>query len=283
MKRARFLVPAALLAAALLVCALPLRAAAPVAPKTLELGKGPTVVIIHDLASSRLSWMPTARKLIGRYHVVLVDMPGHGDSPLPDPFTLDAAADAFDQVLARQNPDSTVIVGHGMGGMLALLALKAHPGQARGLMAIDTDLKSPIPVDEQMIGYVKEKIDENYDGFLRKVCARQGRDSAQGVAIHAIAAQAPPASVKAYVIAAFTSDATPALKALQVPFQLVETDYLFRDGKSPGTVLRDLGYPDTTTVATRRITNARALVMQDQPDTLATVISQFASQALAKK
>ena len=55
---------AVLLAFALLLSVAPPGAAAPpVAPKTLELGKGPTIVLVHDLGGNRSVWMPTVRKL----------------------------------------------------------------------------------------------------------------------------------------------------------------------------------------------------------------------------
>jgi len=275
---------AALFAIALLLSvASPGAAAPPVAPKTLELGKGPTIVLVHDLGGNRSVWMPTVRKLLGKHRVVLVDLPGHGESPAPDPFTLESAAEALDLVLAKQNPDSTVLVGKGVGGMLALLDLKAHPGRVRGLVAIETGLKSTLKIDDQEIKYFQRMMDSNYDQVLKMIFSRAGKDSIQGVAIHATAAQVAPQTIKAYIGASLTGDATAALKSLQVPFLFVATDLLFRRGNSPGTALQALGYEDTTSVPMRRITNAGYLVMQDQPDTLAAVIADFTARALAGK
>ena len=283
-RTAWILTPAALLAFALLLSVAPPGAAAPlVAPKTLELGKGPTIVLVHDLGGNRSVWMPTVRKLLGRYRVVLVDLPGHGESPAPDPFSFEAAAEALDLVLAKQNPDSTVLVGKGVGGMLALLDLKAHPGRVRGLVVIETGLKSTLKVDDQEIKYFLDMLDSDYDRVLKMIFSKAGRDSMQGVAIHAMAAQTPRQTIKSYIGASLTGDATSALKSVQVPFLFVATDRLFKGGKSPGTALLALGYEDTTSVPMRRIANAGYLVMQDQPDTLAAVIADFTTRALAAK
>jgi pimeloyl-ACP methyl ester carboxylesterase len=281
---ARILAPAVLLAFALLLSVAPPGAAAPpVAPKTLELGKGPTIVFVHDLGGNRSVWMPTVRKLLGKHRVVLVDLPGHGESPAPDPFTFEAAAEALDLVLAKQNPDSTVLVGKGIGAMLALLDLKAHPVRARGLVAIEMPLKSSLKVDDQEIKYFLGMLDSNYDQILKMIFSKAGKDSIQGVTIHAMAAQTPPQTIKSYIGASLTGDATAALKSLQVPFLFVATDLLFKSGKSPGTALLALGYEDTTAVQVRRIANAGYMVMQDQPDTLAAVIADFTARALAAK
>jgi pimeloyl-ACP methyl ester carboxylesterase len=283
-KNAWILASAVLLAFALLLSVAPPGAAAPpVAPKTLELGKGPTIVLVHDLGGNRTVWMPTVRKLIGKHHVVVVDLPGHGESPAPDPFTLEAAAEALDLVLAKQNPDSTVLVGKGIGGMLALLDLKAHPGRVRGLVVIETALKSTFKIDEQEMKYFLSQFDTNYDQLLKMIFSRAGKDSMQGLAIHAMAAQTPPQTIKSYIGASLTGDATSALKSLQVPFLFVATDRLFKGGKSQGTALRALGYEDTTSVTVRRIADAGYLVMQDQPDTLAAIIADFTARSLAAK
>src|SRR5262245_55140175 len=119
MKRWGIVCSAALLGVAALVA---LRAGADTAPvvlKTTEFGRGPTVVLLHSVGLGRMVWMPTAKKLLANYHVVMVDLPGHGESALPDPFSLAACAEALDQVLAKQKPDSTVLVAHRFGGLIA--------------------------------------------------------------------------------------------------------------------------------------------------------------------
>ena len=83
-------------------------------------GRGPTVVLVHGLGSRASHWLPTARRLARTHRVVLAQLPGHGESALPDPFSLEACAEALDQVLAKQKPESTVIVAHGFGGLIAL-------------------------------------------------------------------------------------------------------------------------------------------------------------------
>ena len=125
--------------------ATPLAAQAPTpALKTTDLGKGASIVFVPGLGSQRMQWMPTARKLVSGYHVVMVDLPGHGESPMPDPFSFDVAASMLDGVLAKQNPDSTIVVAHGVGGVIAVLEAKAHPERMKGLIVIDGALKSPV-------------------------------------------------------------------------------------------------------------------------------------------
>ncbi len=281
LKAVRQLAPLALAAAALLLPA-PAPAATP-APQTLELGKGPTIVIVHGLGGSRTSWMPTARRLIGARRVVLVDLPGHGGSALPDPFSFEAAAEDLDQVLARQNPDSTVLVGHGVGGMLLLQDLKVHPERARGLVLVDASLRTPIKIeDPEQIKAFNRMLDERYDDFVKMVFSHAGRDSAEGVRVRALAAQVPPVTMKSYYRTIFTSDVSGAFKGLKIPVLYVASDRLLKDSDWP-TVGKLLGFDDPASVPLRRIAGSGALLMQDEPDSLAAVLSDFSARVVAKK
>jgi pimeloyl-ACP methyl ester carboxylesterase len=260
-------------------------AAEPTAPPALnvtELGNGPTVVLVHGLGSGRMQWMPVARKLIATHRVVLVDLPGHGSSPMPEPFTLEAAAEALDRVVAKHRAESTVVVGHRVGGLLALLAASAHPEHQRGLILIETGLKTETPIPDQQQKYFLRYLDEHYDEFLRAAYSRGARDSAQGVALHAQAAQVPPAHMKAYFRTLLNVDATRAFKAHTSSLLFVGTDAVWKAEKDWPTLAKQLGYEAPEAIPTRRMSQGGALVMTEQPDSLAAIIADFTARSLAK-
>ena len=255
-------------------------APAPVALKTTELGHGPTVVFVPGLGGTRLDWMPTAKRLLATHRVVMVDLPGQGDSPLPDPFSLQVAAEALDGVLAKQNADSTVVVGAGVGGLLALLAVSAHPGHARGIVLIDTQVKSPIPVPDQQREQLMRFMDDNYQAFSQMAFSRMGRDSAENARIMTMMAAVPAPTVKAYFRHLIAVDANKDAKALKRPMALVFTDRIWKKGQSWGTVSKGFGWEDSTVAVPRRITDAGYLVMKDQPDTLADLVRRFSAASI---
>jgi pimeloyl-ACP methyl ester carboxylesterase len=269
-----------LFAAALLTATLALAAA--VAPKTTELGHGPTVVFVSGLGSSRNDWLPTARKLLGRYRVVLVDLPGNGDSPLPDPFSFAIVGDAIDAVLAKQNPDSTIVVAHQMGGRAALAALAAHPGHAKGLVLVDVAVGLPMQVDDQQKKQVLDMLDQSYESMSKMMFSNMGRDTTQSKAIYTAVSQTPPATIKAYVREGFFTDGNKDAKALKVPTRMLITGGLWKSGMTSGAALKRLGWDDTTATVLR-IPEAAYWVMKDQPDTLAAIISDFAAARIAAK
>lgn len=273
--------------AALLVAVafLALRAGAESAPavalKTTEFGRGPTVVLLHGLGSGRMVWMPTARKLLTGHRVVMVDLPGHGESALPEPFSLEACAEALDQVLAKQKADSTVLVAHGLGGLVALQAVQAHPDRVRGLMVIDAATKSSVAIPEQQQQYFLRFLDTNYDQFLRNLTTSQARDSVQANELYSQAQSVPPATMKAYLKAVLNVDASGALKKMKPAFLFVGSGRRWPEGRDWPTLAKEMGYDPPEAVAARRLAEGGPLIMKEQPDSLSAVIRDFTVTALA--
>jgi len=256
---------------------------APVTLKTTEFGRGPTIVLLHSLGAGRMVWMPTAKKLLAGYRVVMVDLPGHGESALPEPFSFEACAEALDQVLAKQKPESTVVVAHGISALVALTGVQAHPDRIRGLIVIDAATRSPVPIPEQQQQFFLRMLDTNYDDLIKSMMMSQGRDSAQGNELYSQIQSVPAASVKAYLKAAMNADASAALKRMKPAFLFVGSGKRWPDGKDWPTVAKELGYDDPATVTARRLAEGGPLIMKDHPDSLATVIREFTAQAITAK
>jgi pimeloyl-ACP methyl ester carboxylesterase len=257
--------------------------AAPVPLKTTEFGRGPALVLLHDLCLGRMVWMPTARKLLAGHRVVMVDLPGHGETPLPDPFSLEACAEALDQVLARHKADSTVLVAHGVGGLIAFHLVQAHPDRIKGLIVIDAPTRSSVKVPEQQQTAFFRQLDLRYDEILKRIVTQEARDSLQGLELHAMAQAVPPATVKAYFRAIMNADASGVLKKMKPAFLLVASSKAWPAEKEWPVLAREWGYDDPAAIATRRVAHSGALIMKEQPDTLAAVVAEFAARAMAGK
>jgi pimeloyl-ACP methyl ester carboxylesterase len=227
--------------------------------------------------------MPTAKKLLAGHRVVMVDLPGHGDSPLPEPFSLEACAEALDQVLAKQKPESTVVVAHGISALVALTGVQAHPDRIKGLIVIDAATKSSVAIPEQQQQFFLRMLDTRYDDFLKQMMAGQARDSTQANELYSQAQSVPPASIKAYLKAALNADASPALKKMKPAFLFVGSGRRWPETKDWPTLAKEMGYDDPAATPSRRLAQGGPLIMKEQPDSLAAVIRDFTVQALATK
>jgi pimeloyl-ACP methyl ester carboxylesterase len=107
-------------------------------------GTGAPIVFIHGLGMSAASWDACMEALQDRYTVVAIDLLGHGDSPVPEDaaeYTRDRALDDIDEVLTQLLADidtPAVLVGHSLGGYLALAFAATRPDTARGVVVINT-------------------------------------------------------------------------------------------------------------------------------------------------
>jgi len=91
-----------------------------------------TVVMLPSAGATRWAWSPHAERLGQRYHVVGLDLPGHGTHPLAS-FEFERAVEDVGTVL--QDIGGGVVVGHSMGGHVALRAAAEHEAMVDGLVA----------------------------------------------------------------------------------------------------------------------------------------------------
>lgn len=91
------------------------------------IGEGPVIVYLHGFLESSTMWEPLNLDNIPGTHI-LIDLPGHGNSPLVDTVnepSIRFMADEVEKVLVHLNIQDYRIVGHSMGGYVAI-ALLAH-------------------------------------------------------------------------------------------------------------------------------------------------------------
>ena len=119
---------------------------------TTELGtSGSRVVFCHGLFGQGRNFTAIAKQLTDRHRVTLVDMPDHGRSPWSDRFDYLAAADQVAGLLTAEDP--VALVGHSMGGKIAMLVALRHPELVERLVVVDV---APVAYDHasEFAGYI---------------------------------------------------------------------------------------------------------------------------------
>lgn len=109
-------------------------------------GKKPPVVLLHGLTDNGACWFPLARALRGEFDLIMPDARGHGRSSAPERgYTFEIQAEDVAQFLQALRVESPVLVGHSMGGLVALLAAQIAPLKLSGLILEDPVFLSPVP------------------------------------------------------------------------------------------------------------------------------------------
>jgi pimeloyl-ACP methyl ester carboxylesterase len=98
----------------------------------------PALVLVHGWGKTADSaWWPVIAGC--RRTMVVLDLPGHGESRLDAPFTFELAADAVQEVVRHAGLTRPVLAGHSMGGPVAFTTVRRSGAQAfSGLVALAT-------------------------------------------------------------------------------------------------------------------------------------------------
>ena len=102
-------------------------------------GSGPPVVLIHGMVNSSRHWEEVALRLADRYTVIAPDLIGHGDSATPrGDYSLGAHAASIRDLLAVIGVDRATIVGHSLGGGVAMQFFYQFPQRTERLVLVSS-------------------------------------------------------------------------------------------------------------------------------------------------
>jgi len=167
----------------------------------LAWGDGPTVVALHGIGGAAHLWAGTAAGLPGR-RLLAWNQPGYGGTALLSPLSFAALADA----LAAQLEEPVVdIIGHSMGGMIAMEFCLRHPARVRKLVLYATTPAFGGRDPAFAEAFMAERLGPLNGGRTMAECARAmaggmcgpGADPAAEPAIIAAMAEVPQASYRA--------------------------------------------------------------------------------------
>ncbi|MFL5843587.1 MAG: alpha/beta fold hydrolase [Solirubrobacteraceae bacterium] len=103
------------------------------------MGSGPPVVLIHGMVNSSWHWRAVAEKLAERYTVIAPDLVGHGDSATPrGDYSLGAHATVIRDLLSALGIERATIVGHSLGGGVAMVFFWQFPQRVERLALISS-------------------------------------------------------------------------------------------------------------------------------------------------
>jgi pimeloyl-ACP methyl ester carboxylesterase len=102
-------------------------------------GSGPPVVLIHGMVNSSRHWEAVALRLADAYTVIAPDLIGHGDSATPrGDYSLGAHAASIRDLLAAIGIERATVVGHSLGGGVAMQFFYQFPQRTERLVLISS-------------------------------------------------------------------------------------------------------------------------------------------------
>ncbi|HVI46578.1 MAG TPA: alpha/beta hydrolase [Chitinophaga sp.] len=96
-------------------------------------GNGPVVVLIHGFAENAGLWDLQRSYLRQQYRVIIPDLPGTADVTTNGPLSMESMAAYVYAILLAEKIDKAVVIGHSMGGYVALAIAEKYPQLLLGL------------------------------------------------------------------------------------------------------------------------------------------------------
>lgn len=105
-------------------------------------GNGSPLVLLHAFASSSATWIPLVNHLAAAgFHVIAFDLPGHGQSDWLGHYSLASMEDSLASALSQLDLHRFDLVGHSLGGHLAMRLGSRFPGRI-GRLVVEA---APVP------------------------------------------------------------------------------------------------------------------------------------------
>jgi pimeloyl-ACP methyl ester carboxylesterase len=121
-------------------------------------GQGEQILFIHGSGWNTHMWYGQRDHLASSMEVILIDLPGHGESPGNGRESVDECRDAVYELMKEYDINKPYIAGHSLGGAIVMSLSLAYPDIVRGAILVGTGAKLKVlPRILEGIIYDKEK------------------------------------------------------------------------------------------------------------------------------
>ena len=198
-------------------------------------GHGPAMILIPGLASSGDVWKSTVEHEQARFTCHVIDLPGFAGRPaIPAPI-LSTVRDALAGYIRSHGLDHPVIVGHSLGGFLALDLARSYPDLVGKLVIVDgapflPAMMYPAATPETGRAFaesLRDKLlaatDQAFEQQERGIVASMVTDPANQELVLGWALRSDRAAMTQAMIEVMSTDLRPQLGAIKVPTMVIET------------------------------------------------------------
>lgn len=109
-------------------------------------GQGKTIVLLHGFLESMKIWNKLEKMLAGDFKVISIDLPGFGKSECIEPVhTMSLMANVVNKILLSLEVKRCIMLGHSMGGYVALAFAAQFPSKMKGLVLFHSKARADTP------------------------------------------------------------------------------------------------------------------------------------------
>jgi len=249
-------------------------------------GQGPDLVFIPGLASSRATWQAEAARLKSHYRVHLIQIAGFAGEPVHANATGEVfvpTTEALDAYLVEQNLTPATVIGHSLGGTMALYLAEHHGDHLKKVLIVDA-----LPFYGVLMGGPTATVDsirptaERIRAFttrspnMERVIAGLVTSPDNRALVNAWGLASDPGAVNRAMADDMELDLRPGLAAIATPITLLYPDYQ-PAGMPPGAAdgMYGQAYSAMPHKTLTRVDNSLHFIMLDQPTAFDTALDVF--------
>jgi pimeloyl-[acyl-carrier protein] methyl ester esterase len=258
-------------------------------------GKGPDLILIPGLASSRATWKATAERLRGRYRLHLIQIAGFAGEPAranAGGEVLAPTAEAIDAYLVEQQLTPATVIGHSLGGTTTLYLAEKHGDHLKKALMVDAlpffgGMQDPKATSDSVRPQAQKIIDAAAAFAGKPTTAAQLEPqmkamSKDAATVHMVSEWGAISDRNVVAHALYddlTLDLRPGLAGIKTPIVLVYPDDVPL-GVPAGMMekIYPALYAQAVTVKTVLVTNSLHFVMLDQPEAFNAALDAFLAQ-----
>ena len=257
-------------------------------------GTGTDVILIPGLASSRDVWADLASGLRTSHRIHLVELAGFAGTPAisnRDGKVIAPVVDAIAEYIRTQHIKAPAIIGHSLGGEIALMLGARYPDLVGRLMIVDAlpfytltinpaaTSETAVPHATAMRDWLLSQSAEQFVAFQNTSIARLAKTEAVRPALAAAGINSDRKTVADAVYELMVTDLRPELGRIRAPIEIVYAyDPLFGIPAASVDMMYRQAYAAASEIHFTRIDDSFHFVMLDQPERFSSAVASFLNQ-----
>lgn len=254
-------------------------------------GSGTDVILIPGLASSREVWAGLASGLRMNHRIHLIELAGFANTPAisrPEGKVVAPAVDAIAEYIRTQHINAPAVIGHSLGGEIALMLGARHPDLVGRLMVVDalpfyTLMIDPAATSETaaphataMRDWLLSQSPEQVAEFQNTSIVRLAKTEAVRPALVAAGINSDRKTVADAMYELMTTDLRPELGRIRAPVEILYAwDPLFGVSAASVDTMYRQAYASAQDARFTRIDDSFHFVMLDQPERFSSAVESF--------
>lgn len=131
-------------------------------------GKGTAVVLLHGFLENKTMWDAFVPEISKKNRIITIDLLGHGKTEsLGYIQTMEENADVVHEVLSKLRIRKAILVGHSMGGYVALAFAELYPEKMKGLVLLNSTSKEDSTERKKNRDRAIKAVKKDYETFIR--------------------------------------------------------------------------------------------------------------------